>query len=81
MLNSKQFLVISQFVLNKLRTYWIEPIVSSTPDLRKRPGKPTVSPKDTAAKKPEVKRLKAFTKKEEWVEVPTTKNLRKKKPY
>ena len=30
--------------------------------------------------KPEVKRPKTSTKEEEWVEVPTKKNLRKKKP-
>ena len=39
-----------------------------------------MSPQDTAAKKPEVKRPKASTKEEEWMEVPARKNLCKKKP-
>ena len=47
-----------------------QPVVSSTPDLRKGPREPIVSRQDTAAKKSEVKRPKASTKKEEWLEVP-----------
>ena len=47
----------------------------STPDLRKWQREPTVSLDETAAKKPEEKRLKASSKEEEWVEVPTRKNL------
>ena len=54
--------------------------MSSTPDLRKQPKELTLSPQETAAKKPKVRRTKASTKKEGWVEVPTRKNLRKKKP-
>ena len=46
----------------------------------KRPREPTISPQDTAAKKPVVKRPKTSKKDEEWVEVPARKNLRKKKP-
>ena len=55
-------------------------VVSSSPDLCKRPRELTVSPKDTAAKKPEIKRPKASPKEEKWVEVPDRKNLWKKKP-
>ena len=58
----------------------LQTVVSSTPDLRKRPREPTVSPKDTAAKKSEVRRRKVSTKEEEWVEVLARKNLWKKKP-
>ena len=39
-----------------------------------------MSPQDTAAKKPEMKRPKASPREEEWVEVPPRKKLRKKKP-
>ena len=55
-------------------------VVSSTPELRKRPRELTVSPQDTAAKKPEVKRPKASPREEEWIEVPARKSLRKKNP-
>ena len=55
-------------------------VMSSTPDMRKRPRELTVSLQDTAAKKPEMERPKASPKKEEWVEVPLRKNLWKKEP-
>ena len=56
-----------------------QPTVRSTPDLRKRPREPTVSPEETAAEKPENKRLWASIKEEEWVEVSVRKNLLKRK--
>ena len=40
-------------------------VVSSTPDLRKWPRELTMRPQDTPAKKPEMKRPKAFQKEEE----------------
>ena len=40
----------------------------------------TVSPQDTASKKPEMKGLEASPRKEEWIKVPAMKRLRKKKP-
>ena len=55
-------------------------VVSSTPELRKRPRQLTVSPQDTAAKKPEMKRPKASPREEEWMKVPARKSLYKKKP-
>ena len=39
-----------------------------------------MSPKDTAAKKPEMKRPKSSPREEEWMKVPARKSLRKKKP-
>ena len=76
-------LVRAQSVKNVRDEGWqIAPqiVVSSTPDLRKRLKKLIVSPQDTAAKKPEMKRTKASPMEEEWVEVPARKNLWKKKP-
>ena len=58
----------------------LQTVVSSTPELRKQPKELTVSPQDTAAKKPEMKRPKASPREEEWIKVPPKKSLRKKKP-
>ena len=55
-------------------------VVSSTPDLRKLPKELTVSPQDTAAKKPEMKRPKASPREEEWMKLRARKSLRKEKP-
>ena len=55
-------------------------VVSSTPNLRKRLRGTTVSPQDTVAKKPEVKRPKASTKEKKWLEIPTRKNLQEQTP-
>ena len=55
-------------------------VVSSTPELRKRPRELTVSQQDTAAKKTEMKRPKASPREEEWMKVPARKSLQMKKP-
>ena len=55
-------------------------VVSSIPEFRKRPRELTVSPQDTAAKKPEMKRPEASPREEEWMKVPARRSLRKKKP-
>ena len=39
-----------------------------------------MSPQDTAAKKPEMKRPKTSPREAEWMKVPARKRLRKKKP-
>ena len=57
----------------------IQIVVSSTPELWKRLRKLTVSPQDTASKKPEIKRPKASPREEERMKVPAKKSLRKKK--
>ena len=51
----------------------------STPDPCKRLREPTVSPEVRAAKKPVEKRPRTSKQLEEWVEVPTRRDLRKKK--
>ena len=51
----------------------------TTPDPRKRLREPTVSPEVRAAKKPVEKRPRTSKQPEEWVEVPTRRDLRKKK--
>ena len=56
-----------------------QPEARSTSDLRKRPRELTVIPEETAARKLEEKRLRAFIKQEEWVEVLARKNLWKQK--
>ena len=45
-------------------------VVSSTPEMRKQPRELTVSPQDTAAKKPEIKRPRASPREEKWMKVP-----------
>ena len=56
-----------------------QPAARSTPDTRKRHREPTMSPEVSVVKKPAKKRPKASNKEEEWVEVPSRKNLQKKK--
>ena len=55
------------------------PAARSTPDTRKRIREPTVSPEESAAKKPVEKRPKASDKEQEWVQVPLKKDLWMKK--
>ena len=56
-----------------------QPAVRSTPDTRKRYREPIVSPEVSVVKKPAEKRPKGSNKEEEWVEIPSRKNLQKKK--
>ena len=56
-----------------------QPAARSTPNTRKRLRESTASPEVSAAKKPVEKRLKAFKKEKEWVQIPNRKDLRKKK--
>ena len=56
-----------------------QPAPRSTPNTRKRLREPTASPEETNTKKPAEKRPEVSKKEEEWVEVTTRKDLRKKK--
>ena len=56
-----------------------QPKARSTSDLQKQPRELSVSPQETAARKPKEKSLRASSKEEEWVDVLTRKNLRKQK--
>ena len=56
-----------------------QPFARSTPDTRKRRREPTVSPEVLVVTKPMEKRPKASKNKEEWVAVPSKKDLRKKR--
>ena len=56
-----------------------QPSARSTPDTHKWHKEPIVSPEVLVVKKPAEKRPKASNKEEECVEVPSKKNLQKKK--
>ena len=76
----KEMEIPQKAVLDESRRTPPQPAPRSTPEPRKRQRDVTVSPEVTASKKPEEKGPKTSKHPEEWVGVPSRRNLQMKKP-